>query len=157
MLVEKEIEKAICQAVEALAMDGVEVRGSWQSAAAGEVKGMDETSRAIVAVSVSPRRFATFGLCNASVDVDIAVALRCDKCPTGAEIEDVLAPMAVLMSSWQLADADGLLDLVIPDAFYPGGVLMQGGEAPMYNDAARAWTVSQRLTITGTITHNGGR
>lgn len=157
-MIERDLESEIIAAVRGLKIEGLAVRGAWQCADAGAEKTLeDEAARAFCVVACKPRRFTAFGLCNASFDVSISVSVRADCAADGAALVEVLAPIAALITGWQMADMDGLLDLTISDAFYPGGVLVQGGEGPAFDEAAGAWMVSQSLTITGTITHNGGR
>lgn len=159
MLVEHELERAIISAIEDLRVDGLELRGAWQVAGAGADKTEEEANgaRAICVVACKPRRFTTFGLCEVSFDISLAVAVRSDRCPSGSDIIAVLSPLSTLVTMWQMADAGGLSALTVPDAFYPGGVLVQGGEGPIYDRESSTWTIVQNLTVSGTITHNGGK
>lgn len=159
MLVEHELERAIIRAIEELHVDGLELRGAWQVADAGADKTEEEANgaRAICVVTCKPRRFSTFGICEVSFDVSLVVNVRADRCPRGSDIIAVLAPLSTLVTMWQMADADGLLDLTVMDEFYPGGVLVQGGDGPIYDQDSGTWTIVQNLTVSGSIKHNGGR
>lgn len=158
MLVEHELERAIIHAIEGLHIDGLELRGAWQVVDAGADKTEEaDGARAFCVVTCKPRRFATFGLCEVSFDVSLVVNVRADRCPRGSDIIAVLSPLSTLVTMWQMADADGLLDLTVVDAFYPGGVLVDGGEGPIYDQDSGTWTIIQNLTVSGTIKHNGGK
>lgn len=156
MMFEKEIESRIVGAVEALALPGLKVRGAWQDVPEGEVKDVEGSdSPAALFVAASPRQFETFGLPICSMEVQLALVVRIERCPTGAALETYARPILSLLQSWSLGlscsedcgfavepTADG-------EGFAPGGVQLSTGEGPSHDASSATWSVAFSFTLRG--------
>ena len=153
-MIEKDIEAAIISALEALALDGLEIHGAWQAAAEGEVKGEEKASDpAAVYVRVSPRTFASNALPEVTIDAALSLVVRADLCPTGTALETYCDPIAALLQDWNLAvfaDGSGTHGFDVP-AFAVGGIQFAGGSGPEYDRTGKAWSVDFNLTISGVV------
>ena len=151
-MLEKDVEDAIVSAVDGLAIQGLVVRGSWQVAAAGLVKGAEGDCTAALVVKVAPRSFPTFGICEVDLAVTLALAVRADLDADGAKLVEYTDAIGELIQGWNLVEAgDELTDLSVPGVFEPGGVQVTGGTGPEFENGA--WTVVQNLTLRGTVPH----
>lgn len=154
-MIEKTIEANIIAAVEALGLDGLVVRGAWQAAAVGTVKGAETESSApaALAVAVSPRAFEQFGFGICSMDVRLVLAVRTDLCPTGAELETFADPIANLLETWNATmDCDHDCGLAVSGRFQPGGLQMTGGEGPTFDRQLSIWSVTFNFSLRGVAT-----
>lgn len=156
-MIEKLIEANIVSQVEALNLDRLDVTGLWQPAAVGCVKGEELSSApAALAVRVSPRAFRVNSISEITMDVVLALVIRTDLCPTGAEIESYAAPIAALCQHWNLALHAGVADDCGFDVegFLPGGIHFAGGTPPAYNRETATWAVAFNLVIHGNVTNS---
>lgn len=155
MMIEKTIEANIIAAVEALGLPGLVVRGAWQPAAVGKVKGEETESSApaALAVAVAPRALEQFGFGICSMDVRLALAVRADLCPTGAAIETYAEPIADLLETWNATmDCDHDCGLAVAGRFQPGGLQMTGGEGPTFDRQLAIWSVTFSFSLRGVAT-----
>lgn len=151
MLIEQSIEAKLVERIKALGFEGVPVFGVWSPTASGVVKGTEGDAAAAIVVRVSPRTFDTFGICEATMDVSITLTVRIDLCPTGAEIAEYWGGISDLVAEWNLAATGAELADFAVDGFEPGGVHVTGGEGPVLDGGA--WTVTQDLSLRGTVPH----
>ena len=150
-MIEKSIEANIIAAIEALNLTGLVVTGAWKAANAGEVKGTEDSSKAALAVAVSPRSFETFGFGICTMAVALSLAVRTDLCPTGAELETYVDPIANLLQRWNLTmGCAHPCGMAVEGKFEPGGVQMSGGSGPDLDREAGVWSITFNFTIRGT-------
>ncbi len=149
-MVERELEKAIIDAVAALGIEGVALTGAWQGAASGAVKGVESASaRAVCAVSVRPRTYETFTTPRADFAASIALAVRREMCPDGAALSGIAGPILEMLDGWQ--KSIGTLRAALPvDRLGICGLRLDGGEVA-FDEGRGAWTVSQTFTIRGVV------
>lgn len=153
-MIEKDIEAKIVAAVEALGLPGLVVRGAWQAAAAGEVKDEESASApAALFVHVGPRSFETFGICIASMDVALLLAIRADLCPTGSALETYADPIAAILTRWNMEMCHTEDCGMAVDGFTPGGVQMSGGSGPEFDRDASSWSIVWNFTLRGYVAH----
>ena len=151
MMIEKSIEANVISAVESLGLPGLAVRGAWQAAEDGDVKDVEGSSPAALAVAISPRKFETFGFSTCSMEVALALVVRTDLCPSGTALETYADPIASLLQAWNLTlDCDHDCGLGT-DGFVPGGLQMAGGTSPEVNRDAATWSITFNFTLQGTV------
>ena len=150
-MIEREIEASLVRRIKAMGLDGVRVRGLWEPAEAGTVKGEEGREAACITVCVSPKQFESFGLCEVSMAVTLELAVRIDMDPTGGTVPEVWERLAALLEEWNMAETGADLADFAVEGFDPGGVQVSGGEGPAFDGGA--WTVSQGLTLRGTVPH----
>ena len=152
-MIEKDIEANIIAAIQTLDLPGIDIRGAWQTAAAGEVKDTESDSApAALFVHVGPRSFETFGVGVCSMDVALSLAVRIDLCPTGAALETYADPIADLLQSWNLTmDCDHPCGMAVEGEFAPGGLQMSGGSGPEIDRDAGVWSIVFNFTLRGAI------
>lgn len=109
-MIEQELEKNIVKKIQGLQIPKVTVFGSWGDAAELVSKNERADQRAFVVVNVPTRGFDTFGICEASFDIRISVAVRIDMCPTGKELAEVVEPIVGLLTKWNLVQAHAELE-----------------------------------------------
>ena len=153
-MIEKSIEANIIAAIQALNLDGLDIRGAWQAANAGEVKDAeDDSSPAALVVRVAPRAFGQNDLPEVTFDVALTLSIRTDLCPTGAALETYCDPVANLLQGWNLAsyaDGSGAHGFDVP-GFAPGGIQLAGGSWPTLERDACLWAVVFNLVVSGTV------
>ena len=152
-MLEKSIEANIISAIEALNLTGLDIKGAWQAANAGEVK--DEEAPAAPAtlyVRVGPRSFETFGIGVCSMDVVFSLVIRTDLNPTGTALETYVDPIADLIQSWNnTMNCNNPCGMAVEGEFAPGGLQMVGGSGPEFDREMCIWTVVFNFTLRGTV------
>lgn len=152
-MVEMELEEKIVDAVKALGVEGLAVKGLWQTASSGDLKGLEDAAApAAAAVMVGPKSFDRYGICEASFDCAIALAVRMDLDASGRILAHAAAAVSDLLQRWNLVESgDGLADLATRGGFAPGGVQLSGGSGPTLADGA--WAATWDFTVRGTVPH----
>lgn len=157
MIAEREIEERMkslfAASLEAAGVTGVRFEGAWSVAAAGEVKGVADDSAVSAALAVGIRNYATFQTPQADLPCVLAVCVRRDACPTGAELAAVIEPIMNRLHVWN-ADADAVFTELTTAHFSPGGFQLTGGSGPDYDETTAAWTVTFNFTLRGVIEHS---
>lgn len=162
MIIEREIESQIIQALRSPGLDAVMFSGAWTSAESGSVKGEeDESAVAVMSVTVSPRFMETYaggyGDVVADIPVNVSFAVSAESDPTGALMIAAYESASARIWHWvKTVDAQTESDLaVVGDdgsaMFSPGGVMSGGGTPPVYSSAARMWSWSIQFNIKGII------
>ena len=149
MIVEKLIEDAIIREIRLLNVAD-RVVGAWEVKQYGEVKGEGDDSKSEIAVAVSPRSYDGFMSTQADFNCAISVAVRRECCPSGAEVAEITELLFALLHSWN-ADVDAVYEDLTVEGFRPGGLMLTGGEGPVYDESRGVWMVSQSFTIRGII------
>ena len=148
MLAEKEIEEKVKSFVaDALKPLTPTVKGSWDIAEEGEVKGREEPSSTILAIAVGLRSYASFDSPQCDIPCAIVFSVRRDMNPTGSEAVEASEKLMALFHKWN-SDADRVCDDLSTDSFGVGGFKLDGGE--MRHDAD-AWRVGISFTLRGVI------
>lgn len=148
MLAEKEIEEKVRGfAVEALKPLTPAVKGSWDIAEDGEVKGTEEPCGSVLAIAVGLRSYDGFDSPQCDIPCAIAFSVRRDIDPTGSDAVEASERLMRLFHSWN-ADADRVCDDLHTDSFSPAGFRLDGGEN---TQTADAWTVTINFTLRGVI------
>ena len=153
MIVEREIEERLkAKFAAALGDDAAALRivGSWDVAAAGEVKGKGDSSPAVLAVAVGIRSYDSFCSPQADLACSAVLLVRRDACPTGAALADLIEPLLDLFHNWN-AEYDAVSDDLTTKCFHPGGFRLDSGSSPEYDEAAAVWTVPFDFTLRGVI------
>lgn len=152
MMVEQELESKIVDALEALEVPGLVVRGLWNPVADGEVKGQEGSDIPVAAVvRVSPRSYGDYGVPTVTCECAVALAARVDLDPTGAILSSAAEAISDRLAAWHdnvcVADGDGLSF----EGFMAAGFMVTGGSGPTFDEAAGAWAVTFNFTVSGTL------
>lgn len=148
MLAEKEIEEKVRGIVaEALKPLEPDIKGSWDIAEEGEVKGREEPCGTVLAIAVGLRSYDGFDSPQCDIPCAIVFSVRRDMNPTGSEAVEASEKLMRLFHSWN-ADADKVCDDLQTASFSPAGFRLGGGEMRQTEDA---WTVSINFTLRGVI------
>ena len=148
MLAEKEIQEKVKSFVaDALKPLTPTVKGSWDIADEGEVKGREEPCVSVLAIATGLRSYDSFDSPQCDIPCAIVFSVRRDMNPTGSEAVEASEKIMRLFHSWN-ADADRVCDDLSTDSFAVAGFRLDGGE--MRQDAD-AWRVSVSFTLRGVI------
>lgn len=150
MLTEREIENKLKSVIANLYEDSAIkpiIIGVWDVADEGEVKGQGDASAAAIAVAVGIRSYASFCGPQADIPCTVALTVRRDACPTGAEFADMIEPLMSKINIWN-ADYNEVLDELNTKSFDIGGFQMTGGDTTQ-NESA--WTARISFTLRGVI------
>lgn len=150
MLTEREIENKLKDVIADLYKDSAIVPvivGVWDVADDGEIKGQGDASVAAIAIAVGIRSYASFCEPQADIPCTIALTVRRDACPTGAEFSGMIEPLMGKINLWN-ADYDDVIGELNTDTFDIGGFQMTGGGTTQ-NETA--WTARISFTLRGVI------
>ena len=153
-MIEQLIEKRIIDAVNALNLPGLAVSGIWQPVGDGAVKGMEGADHtAALAVSVGPRTFDTFTVCECSFDVRLALVVRLGRDATGNALVEYAGGILDLLTRWNMDEyGDWCAELAV-DGFDPSGIRVDTGEGPSIDRDAGIATVDFGFTLKGSVAH----
>lgn len=152
-MIEKDIERKIIDRINGLNLNGLSVSGLWQPSATGIVKGTEPSdSPAGLLVKVNPKGFATFGISDVSMTVEMALTVRIDMCPTGEELVSFCEPISKLLQSWNMVQCGAELDDFTVEGFTPGGIHVGSGTGPQLDRQLKVWTVYYSMTLEGAVT-----
>lgn len=153
-MIEKDIEANIIAAIEALELPGIDIRGAWQTAAAGEVKDTESDSApAALFVHVGPRSFESYSSPEVTFPVTLSFAIRVDLNPTGVALETYCDPVVRLLHRWNLDIAvhgSGICELDV-SGFNTHFIQFTGGDGPTFENDAKIWSVVFNLTVGGVV------
>ncbi len=144
-MVEKEIEAKIIAAIEALELDNLEVVGTWNVPE-------DETASTVarLTVSVSPRVYSRYTVCEATFSAELEIAVRAELGHPSAyagEISD-------LLHTWNMnRNNEAKTALGVDDVVSIGGIKVTGGDAPYLDRESSTWYCSFTFDITGFVAH----
>lgn len=152
-MIEQSLESNIVAAIEALGVNGLDVRGLWNPVAEGLVKGSenDSSSPAAAAVRVSPRSYSNYTIPTVTFDCAISLVVRTDLDPTGAILAAAADAIAGKLAAWH-ADVCESNDAGLACAgFQPAGFAVSGGTGPDFDRDAATWAVNYAFTIDGSL------
>lgn len=149
-MIEKNIEAAVINAIANLNISNLDIHGFWQDVSPGLVIGTESAqATAVLVAKASLLKYDTFSSPKATCTIDISMAVRLERSPTGADLAGTVDPVNELLRKWQLSLADLKSDIA-PDGFAVHGARRDGGEGN-YNHASRAWTVRFSLALRGVV------
>lgn len=149
-MIEKDIEKAVLDAIAALNLSGLSIGGFWQSVDAGIVKDLERNDlTATLRVIAKPRRYDGFTSPKCEIAVALGLAVLVDRAPDGAALATITNPILNLLQTWQ-RDITAVKTAFTSTAFIPSGLRLDGGDAS-FDRAARVWSVPMGFTIRGVI------
>lgn len=153
-MIEQLVEKRIIDAVDALNLPGLAVSGIWQPVGYGIVKGVEGTDyTAALAVSVGPRTFDTFTVCECSFDVRLSLVVRIGRDYTGNALVEYAGGILDLLTRWNLDEyGDWCAELAV-DGFDPSGIRVNTGTGPTVDRGAGIATVDFGFTLKGSVAH----
>ena len=153
-MIEKNLEHAIITAIERLELPNLQILGLWQPSATGALKGkQEEDATATLVLKIPPKSFDTFGICEVTMDVDLALSVRVEKDVDGEMLLKYVEPISDLLDRWNMSEEHDELEDLITQDFYPGGVKVNGGTGPIYDSQSKTWTVTYTFTVRGVIQH----
>ena len=151
MIAEAEVEAKLAeQFAAALETEGLpepRTELSWGVADPGEVKGSGDTSEAVLALAVGIRSYPDFVSPQCDLPCSLALSIRRDACPTGAELAGYIEPLLNLVHTWN-ADCDTMCDALTTTTFSPAGFQLGGGHLEPTEEAR---TLSLDFTRRGVI------
>lgn len=152
-MIEKDIEKKIIDRIKGLNLNGLSVNGLWQPSATGIVKGTEHSNDpAGLLVKVNPKGFNTFGISDVSMNIEIALTVRIDMCPTGEELVSFCDPISRLLQRWNMVQCGEELEDFVVDGFNPGGIRVDNGQGPQLDKQMKVWNVFYHMTLEGAVT-----
>jgi len=150
-MIEKLIEANIIAAIEALNLDGLVVRGAWQTAADGTAKDLEaDSSPAAAFVKVSPRSYGDYSLPIVTIPCAVSVSVRSDKDPRGLLLPSVADGISGLLAGWHETVCVGDTAFAV-DGFAPAAVGEAGGDGPDYDREAGKWALTFNFNVIGTL------
>lgn len=161
MIIEKQLEKQIIDALKSDCQIPVYFSGAWDSAGVGEVRGDEGDAKTVCAVTVSPRSMPEYGnvvravVADLNVQIDVAQVVEDDA--QGVKVLELWEVFAPVVWSWVKGTrVGGLNELTIESgegkpSFHPGGVQQTGGTAPAYDSQRGMWTFSISFTVRGIV------
>lgn len=144
---EKRIVDGIAGALTAAGLDAAafDLRGMWQTAAEGAVKGAENAAPVILRLAVSPRAFDSYALPEVTFTCALSVVFRADLDAAGARVHTVCGALADLLAQWHTARAPEL-DV---DGFAVHGFQSLGGTPPAWHADAATWSAVFNFAIVG--------
>ena len=137
--------------------ESVMIYGNLLPVPPGIVAGEEEPSSNIeVGVAVQPRRMDDFGWLNPlNFPCAIAVTFRAEAFPTIFEVAPILGKVFDLVTAWvRTTDGVGVGGDLETGTFLPGGVRIDNGDGPRFDDESCAWRASLNFTVRGRIKTN---
>lgn len=152
-MIEKDIEKAVIDAIDALGISGLDVSGFWQSVDTGIVKDLERTDLlATLRVIAQPRRYDGFTSPKCEIAISLGLSVLVYRAPDGAALAAITEPILNLLQAWQ-RDITAVKNVFTSSAFVPSGLRLDGGNAS-FDRAALAWTVPMGFTLRGVVLEN---
>ena len=153
-MIEKNVEKKIIDAIEALNIPDLQVVGLWQPSATNIVKGTEQSDAVgALVVKIPPKAFDTFGICEVTMDVQMILTVRVEKDSTGENLVKFVEPITDLLEAWNLDLEGNELEALVTEDFTPGGVQVNAGSGPTFDPQTNSWSVEFSLTIRGLKLH----
>lgn len=153
MLIEKEVESKIADAIAALGIESSLVTASREPAESGRVKGeIDPTKGVIIAVTIGLRANDAFSLPTADLSGSVAVSTRGEMNATGAAHDETMESVVDLLDGWHF-DGQAFSQAVSVDRYFAAEIRLDGGNGKMYNQQTGCWEETFSFTIRGTIRH----
>ncbi len=146
--IEQMLEAKVVAAVQALGVDGVQVYGSWGSP-------QEEETAAALTVTVSPRAYTRYTICEATfvVAIDLTVAIGAD--PTGARFSAAAAAVSEMLHLWNMnRQNEAKTALAVDGVLSIGGIRVTGGSAPMLDMQSGRRSASFLFDVTGFVSHS---
>lgn len=155
-MIEQDLQIRVADALSALGIARDSIRGNFMPTPAGDVMGEERPGSEILADIVTGLRAADdYGwLCPVAVQFSISLRFRADAYPDSGRVIDVLGPILDMVTAWARetngtpGSETGPLET---DGFMPGGVRLDGGTSPYFDDAISAWSATINFTIRGRI------
>jgi hypothetical protein len=148
-MVEQKIEKIVIDKLND-ALEGVQVQfiGMWQTDD-GE-KACENGASAVVAVKAYPRAYDTPTIPDASIAVDISLAVRSDVDFGGLTYLDLTTKIQEVLQTWQLTFDDSHTEFSIEGEFDETGFNLIGGDCGIDREN-KVWQFNQSFTVYGII------
>lgn len=154
MLIEKEVESKIADAIAALDIESSMVTASREPAEAGRVKGeINPTKGVIIAVTLGLRANDAFSLPTADIAGSVAVSTRGEMNATGAAHDETMEKIVDLLDGWHF-DGQAFSSAVSVDRYFAAEIRLDGGGGKTYNAQTCCWEEVFSFTIRGTVHHN---
>lgn len=154
MLIEKEVESKIADAIAALGIESSIVTASREPAGAGRVKGeIDPTKGVIIAVTLGLRANDSFSLPTADITGSVAVLTRGEMNATGAAHDETMESVVDLLDGWHF-DGQAFSKAVSVDRYFAAEIRLDGGNGKAYDRQSGCWTEIFSFTIRGTVRHS---
>lgn len=154
-MVEQELERRIMDGIEALAIEGITVRGVWQTVDEGSLKD-EETAdiTAVAAVAVGGRTFDAFSSCKVDFPVAVTLSVREDTDATGARFAAAYGAMCGLFQQWHFGtfDMDAFTAALAVDGFEPFALVGLNCGTPSRSSEG-VWIINFNFTVRGTVRH----
>ena len=153
-MIEKNVEAAIITAIENLGLPNIDIVGLWQPTATGIVKATEKSnSDAALVISIPPKSFDTFGICEVSLEVSMTLTVRVEKDATGSKLLQYVEPINAMLESWNMSEEHDELEALITEDFYPGGIRVNAGSGPTWDPSSKTWSVEFSFTVRGLLQH----
>ena len=146
---EKKIIDALCDALEAASVSGVQIVGAWQPAAVGEIKAQ-ESLTAVLTVKVQPRSYSAFTMRECEFPVDIRLDFDAGDDPDGEKFLAAADVVSGVLNSWHKSYNAYFNAFNIEGEFLPTGMMLGGGDAGI-DRSAKIWTYAPAFTLQGVI------
>lgn len=149
MIPELEIEH---QVLIAFAQENLPSAGALSTAAEGAIKGIETCdAKAFMAVAVSAPAYAAYLAPNCEFAVSLALTVRRETSPNGAALVAFLEPISNTLMRLQ-ADAEYVRSALSSEHFCADGVLLEGGQGPIFDKDSNSWTITRQFSLKGIIT-----
>ena len=153
-MIEAELEQKIITAIRGFAPSDVMVRGAWDVALSGDVKGHEtSTAPAFVAVRVSQSEAEPSDLSKEKFPAGVSVVVRAESDPRGQMFAAICGGLTTLIRNWRRDKNGEMREALTPDSnsFRPDGVAKDGGDPPAFDSERRIWTFTASFTIHGHV------
>lgn len=155
-MVEQKIEKIIIDkfaaALEAANVEGLQIIGAWQTAAA--VKALEEAYvRGYLSVKVQPRAFQTYTVSDGELTVRVELNIKAELDAKGVDYLTITNILTNVLAAWHKSYAVGKADFELEDEFLFTGFRLDGGDCGIDRDH-NTWTWMQGFTIQGIFDTN---
>lgn len=153
-MIEQLVEKRIIDQVNALNLPGLAVSGIWQPVEDGAVKGAENAGAiAGLAVSVAPRTFDTFTVCECAMEVRMSLVVRIGRDVTGHDLVTYADAILTLLTRWNLDEYGDWCEELAVDGFDPSGIRVHTATAPAVDRGAGHASIDFGFTLKGSVTH----
>lgn len=148
-MIEKLLEDKIIEAVKGLKIPHLQVIGSWSLPT-------DETAQTVstLGVIVAPRIYSRYTVCEATFPVllELSVSAAVDK--KGEMFLGASTAISDMLHTWNMnKHNEAKTALAVKDKLSIGGIKVEGGEAPSFDQQNAKRSVTIAFSVTGFIAH----
>ncbi len=152
--IEAKVKDALAAAFAAAGLATARMRGAWDVAGEGAVKGEDGGCPVTCAVAVGVRSRESYEVPYADFACSAAVSVLAASSPDGSALCAYASAVMDALERWY-ADPDLLCDALRGDGdgetFLAAGLRVSGGSAPAYSEESGAWTVAVDFELRGVV------